>query len=61
MSHEISLKLLEGYNFGIRGGELNGGRMQFTVLNGVEFGTTSCNNWYTAGIGTGSDPVRFIY
>ena len=35
--------------------------MQFTVLNGVEIGSTSCNNWYTAGIGSGSNPVRFIY
>lgn len=41
--------------------KLFGARMQFTVLNEVEIGTTSCNNWYTAGIGTGSDPVCFIY
>lgn len=32
------------------------------VLNGVEIGTTSCrNNWYTAGIGTGSNPACSLY
>ena len=32
------------------------------TLNGVEIGTTSCrNNWYTAGIGTGSNPACSLY
>lgn len=57
VSHEILLKKLES-NFGIRGGlpELFGRQNLIFCVKRSEIGATTCNSWYTAGIGSGSDP-----